>query len=265
MVIELEGKKSETSSLARHNSNKIPVSLAWWRLLSTSRSSNSENDFGEPARLSIAFTFTSGTRGSTSSRREWCLNSRDHVTSTSSAPCGKDWKRGGIPSILSSLVVSFQHTGYSSSPYNGLYAHPYPNPLGYGPYLPDTLSYPTRTASSHSSSSTNGMISNEPCVVTQLIIVAPQCLFHLADSNGFSSPNGGNPSMPANATSSSNHHRHRSPVYNASNNSGPAMGTGGSHGRSLNNGGSKRRLTGSHGHTNSYVNNTSMSKSIYFA
>ena len=114
-----------------------------------------------------------------------------------------------------------------------------------------------------------GSRTNQPCSGSRtsilLLLLASQCLFHPSDSNGFSSSTAGNTSMTANATNPSNHHRRRSPVYNASNNSCPAMGTGGSHGRGLNNGGSKRRLTASHGHTNSYVNNTGMSKSICFA
>jgi hypothetical protein len=55
----------------------------------------------------------------------------------------------------------FQHTGYSAPPFNGLYGHPhqYHNPNVYGPYPTDTLSYPARSTSNHTSSpsSTNRM------------------------------------------------------------------------------------------------------------
>lgn len=55
---------------------------------------------------------------------------------------------------------TFKHTGYSPSPYNGLYGHPhqYHNPNVFGSYTGDTLSYPSRSACNHTSSPTNRMI-----------------------------------------------------------------------------------------------------------
>jgi hypothetical protein len=59
------------------------------------------------------------------------------------------------------LSLSFQHTGYSAPPFNGIYGHPhqYHNPNVYGPYPADTLSFPPRSTSNHPSSpsSTNRM------------------------------------------------------------------------------------------------------------
>lgn len=129
------------------------------------------------------------------------------------------------------------HTGYSSTPFNGLYAHPYHNPIGYGHYVTDPLSYPSRPNSNHTTSSGN----------------LPQCVYLPGDNNGLSST-----VTPTSSTSnSSNHHRRRSPVYNTSTNNNTGS-TGGSHGRNIHNGGSKRRQqpSSTHGHSNgSYVNN----------
>jgi len=130
------------------------------------------------------------------------------------------------------------HTGYSSSHFNGIYPHPYHNPIGYGHYLTDTMSYPSRPNSNHTTSSGN----------------LPQGLFHSGETNGLT-PTGTASSI---TTNPSNQHRRHSPVYttSANNNTGS---TGGSHGRNIHNGGSKRRQqqTSIHGHSNgSFVNTT---------
>ncbi|CAF3170217.1 unnamed protein product [Rotaria socialis] len=141
------------------------------------------------------------------------------------------------------------HTGYSPSPYNGLYGHPhqYHNPNVYGPYTGDALSYPQRSACNHASSPTN----------------PSQCLLHPSESNNSSTitttiGDGVNTSLITTNNSTNNHQRH-SPVYNTNANSCTTTG-GTSHPRTLNISGQKRRIPSSHTNTNSYVNNVNMKK-----
>ncbi|UJR33220.1 hypothetical protein I4U23_020675 [Adineta vaga] len=141
------------------------------------------------------------------------------------------------------------HTGYSPSPYNGLYGHPhqYHNPNVYGPYTGDTLSYTSRTACNHTSSPTN----------------PSQCLLHPAESNGTSTTAttaGGNTSMSTTSTNSTPNQQRRSPVYNTNTNSCTTTGIT-SNTRTLNNPGQKRRILPSHTNTNSYVNNVTLNGS----
>ncbi|CAF0733122.1 unnamed protein product [Rotaria sordida] len=140
------------------------------------------------------------------------------------------------------------HTGYSPSPYNGLYGHPhqYHNPNVYGPYTGDTLTYSQRSACNHTSSPTN----------------PSQCLLHQSESNSSSTTTtggGGNTSIIT--TTTPNNQQRRSPVYNTNANSCTTTTTGGtSHTRTLNISGQKRRIPPSNTNTNSYVNNVSMKK-----
>jgi hypothetical protein len=142
------------------------------------------------------------------------------------------------------------HTGYSAPPFNGLYGHPhqYHNPNVYGPYPTDTLSYPARSTSNHTSSPSSTNPSH--------------CLLHLSENNGSSTTitGGSSTSLPSTSTNTTNHPRRRSPVYNNSSNT-TGGGGGGSNGRNLNNSGQKRRIPPSHANNNSYVNNVSMNGS----
>ncbi|CAF1000984.1 unnamed protein product [Adineta steineri] len=147
------------------------------------------------------------------------------------------------------------HTGYPSSPYNGLYGHPsqYHNPNVYGPYPTETLSYPPPRSACNSTSPTTN---------------PSHCLLHLSESNGSSTTvTGGSTTSSSNST---NNQSHSSSVYNTTNNNcnttsgGGGGGASSSNGRNLNNGGGpKRRIPPSHTNNNSYVNNVSMIKFMF--
>ncbi|CAF1622355.1 unnamed protein product [Adineta ricciae] len=140
------------------------------------------------------------------------------------------------------------HTGYSPSPYNGLYGHPhqYHNPNVYGPYTGDTLSYSSRSSCNHTSSPTN----------------PSQCLIHPAESNGSTTTTAtsGNTSISTLSTNSTSNQQRRSPVYNTNTNSCGTTGVA-SNTRTLNSSGQKRRVPPSNTNTNSYVNNGTLNGS----
>jgi hypothetical protein len=73
------------------------------------RSCNSENDLRERTSFSIAFTFTTWTYRSTSSRREWCINTCYYVTtrtaSTTATTTSSSY--GKIIDIQSYLLISY--------------------------------------------------------------------------------------------------------------------------------------------------------------
>ncbi|CAF1539479.1 unnamed protein product [Adineta ricciae] len=146
------------------------------------------------------------------------------------------------------------HTGYSPSPYNGLYGHPsqYHNPNLYGSYPTDTLSYSSRSPCNHTSSSSSSTTNPS------------HCLLHLAaDTNGTSAPTSvsGSTSISTPSADANNNQQHGSPVYNTNNNHCSTTTGGGSSGRNMNNGGSKRRMLPSHTNKNSFVNNIHMNGS----